>query len=161
MQLAATRGGKEKRCSGRPQLAEINTGFSRASRSPALRRLAELAPQASAREQHSADRSRACELKQRALFLNRANAACGGGDRRKPKRRASAPGGCRSRNSANCETAERQKTAIEQPSANNYFLSILPRHYAASGLLNLQTTLTKSHNPCHSGCEVAVERRYR
>ncbi len=29
------------RCSGRPQLTEINTGFSRASRSPALRRLAE------------------------------------------------------------------------------------------------------------------------
>ena len=29
------------RCSGRPRLAEINTGFSRASRSPALRRLAE------------------------------------------------------------------------------------------------------------------------
>ncbi len=29
------------RCSERPQLAEVNTGFSRASRSPALRRLAE------------------------------------------------------------------------------------------------------------------------
>ena len=38
------------RCSERPQLAEINTGFSRASRSPALRRLAKLAPLASARE---------------------------------------------------------------------------------------------------------------
>ncbi len=35
-----------------------------------------LAPLASARKQHSADRSRACELKQRALFLNEANAAC-------------------------------------------------------------------------------------
>ncbi len=38
------------RCSGRSWLAEINTGFSRASRSPALRRLAKLAPLASARE---------------------------------------------------------------------------------------------------------------
>lgn len=43
-------GGKEKRCSGRPRLTELNTGFSRASRSPALRRLAKLAPLASARE---------------------------------------------------------------------------------------------------------------
>ena len=40
-----------KRCSGRPQLTELNTGFSRASRSPATRRLAKLAPRASAREQ--------------------------------------------------------------------------------------------------------------
>ncbi len=39
------------RCSGRSQLAEINTGDSRASRSPATRRLAKLAPLASAREQ--------------------------------------------------------------------------------------------------------------
>ncbi len=52
-------------------------------------------PLASAREQHSADRSRACELKQRALFLNKANAACGGepGDSRSgelPRREAAA-----------------------------------------------------------------------
>ncbi len=38
------------RCSERPWLAEINTGFSRASRSPALRRLAKLAPRTSARK---------------------------------------------------------------------------------------------------------------
>ena len=50
-QLAATRKGGRKRCSGRPRLAELNTGFSRASRSPALRRLAKLAPRTSAREQ--------------------------------------------------------------------------------------------------------------
>ena len=51
------------RCSGRSRLAEININFSRASRSPALRRLAKLAPRTSARKQHSADRSRARELK--------------------------------------------------------------------------------------------------
>ena len=64
------------RCSGRSQLTEINTGFSRASRSPALRRLAKLAPLASARKQHSADRSRACELTMYALS-ERTDAACG------------------------------------------------------------------------------------
>ena len=58
---------ERKRCSGRSRLAEINTGFSRASRSPALRRLAKLAPRTSARKQHSADRSRACELTTYAL----------------------------------------------------------------------------------------------
>ncbi|MDE6828401.1 MAG: hypothetical protein K2P46_06775, partial [Alistipes sp.] len=51
-------------------------GFSRASRSPALRRLAKLAPLASARKQHSADRSRACELTTYALS-ERTDAACG------------------------------------------------------------------------------------
>ena len=35
---------ERKRCSGRPRLAELNTGFSRASRSPALRRLAGTRP---------------------------------------------------------------------------------------------------------------------
>ncbi len=62
MQLAATWVGKEKRCLGRPRLAEINTGFSRASRSPALRRLAKLAPLASARE-HLRHRSTASDKK--------------------------------------------------------------------------------------------------
>ena len=32
--------------------------------------------------------------------------------------------------------------AVNYP--NNYFLSTLPRHYAASGLLNLQTTLMRT-----------------
>ncbi len=44
MQLAATRKGGGKRCSGRPRLVEINTGFCRASRSPATRRLADTRP---------------------------------------------------------------------------------------------------------------------
>ncbi len=44
MQLAATQKGGKKRCSGRPQLTELNTGFSRASRSPAARRLANTRP---------------------------------------------------------------------------------------------------------------------
>ena len=83
------------RCSGRLRFVEIQSGFSRASRSPALRRLAKLAPRASARKQHSTDRSRACELKQRALFLNGANVACGSepGDSRSgepPRREAAA-----------------------------------------------------------------------
>ncbi len=49
-------------CQLQVQAEFIKAGFSRASRSPALRRLAKLAPRASARKQHSADRSRACEL---------------------------------------------------------------------------------------------------
>ncbi len=79
---------------------------------------------------------------QRTLFLNEANATC----RARPataEARTSAPGDCGSRNTANYKTAERQKTAIEQPSANNYSLSILLRHYAASGLLNLPAALTR------------------
>ncbi len=43
-----------------------------------------------------------------------------------------------------CELQNRQKPAVKQPHANNYSLSILPRHYAASGLLNLLTTLTRA-----------------
>jgi hypothetical protein len=134
------------------QVAELNTGFSRASRSPALRRLAELPPRASAREQHSADRSRVCELKQRALFLNRANAACGSepGDSRSddpPCRETAARAILRiAKNNLRkkrlqttqaYELQNRKKTAIKQPQTNNDFLLTLLRHYAASGLLNL------------------------
>ncbi len=43
-----------------------------------------------------------------------------------------------------CELQNRQKPAVKQPHANNYSLSILPRYYAASGLLNLLTTLTRA-----------------
>mgnify|MGYP001115646667 CR=1 FL=1 len=76
--------------------------------------------------------------KQRALSLNKADAACGGG--RQPKRRASAPD-CGPRDSANCKTIENrwQTTANEQR-----FSFKPPRHYAASGLLNLLTTLAQA-----------------
>uniref|UniRef100_UPI00272A669E hypothetical protein n=1 Tax=uncultured Alistipes sp. TaxID=538949 RepID=UPI00272A669E len=103
-QLAATQKGGEKKMLGRLRFVEIQSGFSRASRSPALRRLAKLAPPASAREQHSADRSRACELKQRALFLNKANAACGG-----------EPGDSRSGEPPCRETAARATLRITKP----------------------------------------------
>ncbi len=73
-QLAATRKGGRKRCSGRPRLAELNTGFSRASRSPALRRLAKLAPRASAREHL------------RHLYQNQATANYKTAEREKPAR---------------------------------------------------------------------------
>ncbi|WP_304472292.1 hypothetical protein, partial [uncultured Parasutterella sp.] len=75
-----------------------------------------------------------------------------------PKRRASAPGGCGPRNTANYKTAEREKTAIEQPSANNYSLSILLHHYAASGLLNLPTTLTKAVTLVTPGVKLPFQR---
>ena len=131
-------------CEPKPRPAEAR----RIYKSPFL---TGLAPRASAREQHSADRSRACELTTYALSER---SLWRGGSRRQPKRQASAPEDCGPRNSANCKTAERQKTAIEQPSANNYFLSILPRHYAASGLLNLQTTLTRAITPVTPGVKL-------
>jgi hypothetical protein len=37
-----------------------------------------------------------------------------------------------------------EKNDCKQPQTNSDFPLILPRHYAASGLLNLQTTLTKA-----------------
>ena len=70
--------------------------------------------------------------------------------------------GCGSRNSTNYKTAEPQKPAIEQPSANNYSLSILLRHYAASGLLNLPTSLAEavvSATPGRGTAFVENERR--
>jgi hypothetical protein len=42
---------------------------------------------------------------------------------------------------ANCKT---DKTGGKQPQTNNDFLLTLPRHYAASGLLNLLTTLMRT-----------------
>ena len=41
---------------------------------------------------------------------------------------------------------------------NNYSLSILSRHYAASGLLNLQTTLTKAVTPVTPGVKLPFQR---
>ena len=121
MQLAATRGGGEKRCSGRSQLAEINTGVQPCEPKPRwLRHENNTAP----------TEAELANLNQRALFLNKANAACGELARRKLKQRASAPGDCGSR------------ATLRTP--NNYSLSILPRHYAASGLLNLRTTLVQA-----------------
>ncbi len=52
----------------------------------------------------------------------------------------------------NClRIAKPPKTGGKQPHANNYSLSILPRHYAASGLLNLPTTLTRAVAPVTPG----------
>ncbi len=144
MQLAATRKGRGKRCAicsqiyqRRMQAEFIESGALRRviavyrakhrlqpcepkPRPAEARRiykspfLTGLAPRASARKQHSADQSKACELTMYALS-ERTDAACGGG-RRQPKRRASALGGCGPRDSANCKTIENrwQTTANEQ-----------------------------------------------
>jgi len=48
----------------------------------------------------------------------------------------------------------RKKTAIKQPQPNNDFPLNLTRHYAASGLLNLQTTLTKAVTPVTPGVKL-------
>ncbi len=64
-------------CQLQVQAEFIKAGFSRASRSPALRRLAKLAPLASARKQQQRRPKQSLRTKQRALFLNKANAACG------------------------------------------------------------------------------------
>ncbi len=83
-------------------------------------------------------------LNQRALFLNKANAACGVASPAKAEAASLRAG--RLSLAQLCELQNRRttKTAIEQPSANNYSLSILLRHYAASGLLNLLTTLAQA-----------------
>jgi hypothetical protein len=94
---------------GRLRFVEIQSGFSRASRSPATRRLAKLAPLASAREQ---------------LLHHYRN------------QESVAPYTIR-------ELQNRQKPAVKQTQTNNDFL-YAPRHYAASGLLNLQTTLMRT-----------------
>ena len=94
-----------------------NPAFSRASRSPALRRLAKLPPLASARKQHSTNQSKARELKPACALSERTDAACGGG--RQPKRRSTAPGGCGPCNSANCKKQSPKKTT-----ANNASLRI-------------------------------------
>ena len=54
----------------------------------------------------------------------------------------------------NTRIAKPPKTGAKQPQTNNNFL-YPPRHYAASGLLNLPNHADKSRDPCHSGCEVA------
>ena len=112
-----------------------------------------LAPLASARKQHSADRSRACELKQRALFLNRANAACG-----------SEPGDSRSDDPPCRETAARATLRIAKPQndkyqrSNNRKRTTIPNPPAP---LRRQRTAESTnhadanHDPHHSGCEVA------
>ncbi len=98
-----------KRCSERSRLAEINTGFSRASRSPAMRRLAKLAPPASARKylQH-------CSQNRTRLRLAQL-----------------------------CELPRKQQIPL-----------ILPRHYTASGLLNLHTSLTRALTPVTPGVKL-------
>ena len=153
MQLAATRKGGGKRCSGRPQLTELNTGFSRASRSPATRRLAKLAPRASARKQHSADRSRACELTTYALpeRSERCLRSSESGDNRSddpPCREAAAR--------ATLQVAKNnlQKKRL-QTTANEQRFSLPTTSLRRQRTAESTNHTDKSRNPCHSGCEVA------
>ena len=50
------------------------------------------------------------------------------------------------------------KPAVKQPQTNNDFLLTLPRHYAASGLLNLRTTLTEAVTPVTPGVKLPLQR---
>ena len=120
-------------CEPKPRHAEAR----RIYKSPFL---TGLAPRASARKQHSADRSRACELTMYALS-ERTDAACRGepGDSRSddpPCRKAAAR--------ATLRIVKLSKTGGKQPQPNNDFLLILPRHYTASGLLNLPAALAQA-----------------
>ena len=94
------------RQAGKARIA--NTGFSRASRSPATRRLAILAPLASARK-HLLHHYRYRE------------------------------------SVANFKNTKRPKQTIPL---------ILPRHYTASGLLNLHTSLTRALTPVTPGVKL-------
>ena len=95
------------RQAGKTRIA--NTGFSRASRSSALRRLAKLAPPASARKylQHCSQNRTRRRLAQL------------------------------------CELPRKQQIPL-----------ILPRHYTASGLLNLHTSLTRALTPVTPGVKL-------
>ncbi len=149
MQLAATRKGGRKRCAicsqiyqRRMQAEFIESGALRRviavyrakhrlqpcepkPRPAEARRiykspfLTGLAPLASAREQLLRRPKQSLRTKQRALFLNKANAACGGepGDSRSgepPRREAAAR--------AILRIAKPIKPAVKQPQPNNYFL---------------------------------------
>jgi hypothetical protein len=96
--------------------------------------------------------------KQRALFLNKANAACGGepGDSRSgepPCRETAArailriaKNNLRKKRLQTTQAYELQnrKKNSDQTTANKQRFLTLPRHYAASGLLNLQTALVQA-----------------
>ena len=122
-------------CEPKPRPAEAR----RIYKSPFL---TGLAPRASARKQHSADRSRARELKP-ACALSERSERCLRSSEPSESRSANLRAG-RLRPAQHCELQNRQKPAVKQPHANNYSLSILSRHYAASGLLNLLTTLAQA-----------------
>ena len=80
----------------------------------------------------------------------RAAAACRAKHRRSAGRAEAPPcGGSQNsprglRHENNSHTAIKTDKTSCQTTANNYSLSILLRHYAASGLLNLQTTLVRT-----------------
>ncbi len=154
MQLAATRVGGRKRCSGRPRLAEIQSGFSRASRSPALRRLAKLAPRTSARGQHSADRSRACELTTYALSeRSERSLRSTPGDSRSgepPRRKAAARAILRITKTQN-EKNRRETTVRKQ-----LFLINPPAPLRRQRTAESTNHADRSRNSYHSGCEVAL-----
>ena len=143
MQLAATRGGKEKRCSGRSQLVEIESGFQPCEPKPRPAEARRHSLRGLRHENNTAPTEAELANLQRALFLNKANAACG-----------SEPGDSRSDDPPCRETAARAtlriaKTISEkkrlQTTANEQRFSFKPpRHYTASGLLNLLTTLAQA-----------------
>jgi len=134
-----------------------------------------LAPRTSAREQHSADRSKARELKQRALFLNKANAACGAASPAKAEvtihragrlrlaqhcklqKTISEKNDCKQRKPTNYKIAKREK--LRKTTANEQRFSLNPpRHYAASGLLNLLTTLMRTMIRTTPGVKLPFQR---
>ncbi len=167
MQLAATRKGGRKRCSGRPQLTELNTGVQPCEPKPRpaeARRiykspfLTGLAPRASAREQHSADRSRACELTTYALSER---SLWRGGIPATAEAASFRTG--RLRPAQFCELQNRRTTKNGDRTTvrKQLFLINPPAPLRRQWTAESTNHTDKSHNPCHSGCEVAVERRYR
>ncbi len=108
------------------------------------------------------------------LLLNRANAACGSepGDSRSDDppcretaaratlqvaKKISKKNDCKQRNSTNCKKRRTTETGAK-PAPKTTIPITQPRHYAASGLLNLQTTLTKAVAPVTPGVKLPLQR---
>ncbi len=122
---------------------------------------------------NSADRSRACELKQRALFLNRANAACvwGGAviaevtihraerlrlaQRCELQKTISPKNDCKQRKPTNCKNRRTTKNGDRTTVRKQLFLINPPAPLRRQRTAESTNHTDKSRNPCHSGCEVA------
>ena len=90
---------------------------------------------------------------QRTLFLNEANAACGAASPATTEVTIHRAGRLRPAQHCKLQKTISKKNDCKQPQTNNDFL-YPPRHYAASGLLNLPTTLTKAVTPVTPGVKL-------
>ena len=166
MQLAATRKGRGKRCAicsqiyqRRMQAEFIESGALRrviavyrakhrlqpGEPKPRPAEARRYSPRWLRHENNTAPTEAELANLQRTLSLNE---ACGGGGIPATAEAASFRTG-RLRPAQLCELQNRRTTKNgDRTTANEQQFSLNPpRHYTASGLLNLPTTLTKSHNP--------------